>query len=577
MADKIKIVFKRVFVKNDEDWLGDGEFYFIASVDGGRVGNPDVDYDAVEGQWINLPQPLWATEVDVTNKARVVVRFKGKERDLLWDDDLGPEMAYTLKPPWQQGPRQPYETEDYILEWAVELLVEGSYNPHPPDTVFACRSHAGATVCNTVSGTQLTTRMEIHPVIPMPSDAPVPVGGTPVFPPRPPFPGAGPVKANPTNVGLAAITPADPINVIRNPSVIPILSAPPPAPAPAAGAPPVADANNAARIEYTWYRPDSLAFTDNDSRLEWSVVSLSGGANVGFVGPAHGTKVLVYGKVAGEVKLEVRFRGALFAVYRALVRPIKRVACRFNILNGPNAASTPAATPADILNHLAIANRYLRQIAFELVLDTNATTTNNAHTVPGTPGIFRINVTAGRTRNIPHAFNAPSTQLNYRPNVVNFAYVRSCANHNILGAATDYPASGAGATITDSGSPSPSWNTPGSGVDPDTAPGTLTMRLLAATAAVAGKPNLVGMFVSGDAGNPATNAMRYGYSIAHEFGHILDLMHRVDSAVGATYDDGLNHPPLENVMHWLNVPAIRQDLDIIQARAAHSTPLPSAP
>ncbi len=575
MADKIRVVFRRVFVKNDEDWCGDGEFSFIVSVDGARVGNPDTEHDAITGHWINLPQPLWSREVDVTNKPEIIIRFKGVERDVLWDDDLGPEMVYRLKRPWQEGPRQPYETADYILEWGVELLVAGSYNPHPPDTVFACRSNAGATVCNTVSGTELTARMEIHPVIPMPSDAPVPVGGAVIFPPRPPFPaGTGPDTRNPNNGGLAAIVPGDPINIIYNPSVIPILSAPPPAAAPAAGAPPVADATNAARIEYTWYRPASLAFTDNDPRLEWSVVSLAGGASVGFVGPAQGTKVLVYGKVAGEVRLEVRFRGALFAVYRALVRPMKRVTCRFNILNGPNAASTPAATPADVLNHLAIANRFLRQIAFELVLDTNVTTTNNAKIVPGTPGIFRINVVVARTRNIPHAFNAPSTQLNYRQNVVNFAYVRSCANHTIMGAATDYPANTAGATITDSGNPSPSWNTPGSGVLPDSAPGTLTMRLLAATAAVAGKPNLVGMFISGDLGNAATNAMGYAHVIAHEFGHILNLMHRVDSAVGATYDDGLNHPPLENLMHFTTVPATRQDMDIIQARAAHSTPLP---
>jgi hypothetical protein len=581
MADKIKVVFKRVYVKNDEDWLGDGEFYFIASVDGNKVGNPDINYDAVEGHWIDLPEALWSKEVDVTAKASVVVRFKGKERDLLWDDDLGPELVYTLKPPWQEGPRLPHKTDDYILEWEVQLLVAGSYAAHPPDTVFACRSAAGATVCTTVSGTQLTARMEIHPVVPVVNDAPVPVGGTAVFPPRPPFPAAtGPPQKNPNSVGLPAIAPGDPINIIRNPSVIPILSAPPPAAAPAAGSPPVADANNAARIEYTWYRPASLAFIDNDSRLEWTAVAVAGGASVGFVGPATGTKVLVYGKTAGEVRLEVRFRGALFAVYRALVRPVKRIACRFNILNGPTGGTSPASTPADVVNHLAIANRFLRQMAVELVLDTTATVTNNAHPVPGTPGVFRINIPAGqinRTVNIKHAFNSISTQLNYRPNVMNFAYVRSCANHGVLGAATDYPASTAGATITDSGGPSCSWNTPGSGVDPDTAAGTLTMKLLAATAAIAGKPNVVGMFISGDIGNPVTNAMVYANTIAHEFGHILNLMHRVDATVGATYDDGLNHPPGENLMHFSNPPPIAQDLDIIQARAAHATPLPSAP
>lgn len=32
--ERIKVIFNRVFVKNDADWFGSGEFYFIATVDG---------------------------------------------------------------------------------------------------------------------------------------------------------------------------------------------------------------------------------------------------------------------------------------------------------------------------------------------------------------------------------------------------------------------------------------------------------------------------------------------------------------------------------------------------------------
>src|SRR5256714_9460894 len=124
MADKIKVIFHRVYVKHDNDWIGDGEFYFIVSVDGKQVGNPKQIFDAVEGTYIVFPQPQWSAEVDVTGKAQMAVRFKGKEQDLLWDDDLGPEVGGTIKPPWEQRFYQ-NETDDYRLEWSIELAGGG--------------------------------------------------------------------------------------------------------------------------------------------------------------------------------------------------------------------------------------------------------------------------------------------------------------------------------------------------------------------------------------------------------------------------------------------------------------------
>ena len=72
---------------------------------------------------------------------------------------------------------------------------------------------------------------------------------------------------------------------------------------------------------------------------------------------------MVYGTAAGEVRLEVRYQGALFGSFRALVLQMKRVPCRCNILNGPTPdstqpyghgyASATALTPPAVVSPLA--------------------------------------------------------------------------------------------------------------------------------------------------------------------------------------------------------------------------------
>jgi len=543
--ERIKVIFHRVYVKDDADTFGSGEFYFQASVDDISVGNPNTIYNAVEHRWIDLPEREWSRVVNVRRESEVMVRFQGKDEDVTFDDDLG-TITHRLRRPWRQR-RYRHSTQYYILEWSVELAVDGRFGRHAPNAVFACRARRGAGVCTTVSGARVVSRLEIHEVRPTPTTG---------LPPRPTFPaGTGPAV---TNGGNTNVRPSDPINIIPNPAVIPVL------------APAAANNQTAARIEFTYYRPNTLGFTDNDRRLVWSAVSLSGGGAVRFVGKPHGLKVLVYGTHAGAVRLEVRFRGALLATYRALVMPVKQIPCRFNILNGPSRRSTPRSTPGDIVNHLAIANRFLRQVALQLTLDTNPMRHNGARAT-GTPGIFRIRVRAGRTRNIGVTGFARATRLNYRHNVMNFAYIHSDSQGN-LGAATDYPASNAGASITDTGTPSTSWISP-TGVPPDAASGNVVMSLLAARQR-SHHPHLFAMYVTDANGDPSVLAAQQTYAgtIAHELGHILNLPHRVDKG-GSPFNDGLNYPPGENLMHWNNPTTLAQDLDIIQALAIHQSPL----
>src|SRR5262249_18306030 len=124
-----------------------------------------------------------------------------------------------------------------------------------------------------------------------------------------------------------------------------------------------------ARIELTYYRPKTLALTEHDPRLTWSVVSLAGGGAVAFLGAAQGPKIHVYGTARGTIELQAKFRDTVVARYRALLLPLKAIRCRANILRGPSRDAKPKVTTDNILAHVAVANRFLRQLGLSLVFD----------------------------------------------------------------------------------------------------------------------------------------------------------------------------------------------------------------
>lgn len=612
--ERIKIIFHRVFVRRDSDGFlrGNGEFSFLATAGGTPIGDPSQIFEAIEGNTLTLPQPLWSGIVDVASRTSLRVVFRGFERDVFSNDDLG-AVIHTFSFPFsQQRLIFRHGTPFYLLDWEAQLAVGGTFGVHPPTAVFATRQNSGSVTCTTVSGATFDARMEFHPVRPVPAPPPVTV-----LPNRPVIAAAAEPKPND---GATTIAAGDPINVVPNCSVFPVLGPPNAAPAgvldnAALDRANFVNARNASSVEFTFFQPASLAFTDTDPRLEWRVVSLDGTGNAQFLRPdgsaaatTTGRKIMVFGTAEGEVRLECRFQGALFATYRALTRRIRQVACRFTILNGTTAASIPRAGPADVVNHLAIANRLLRQLALELVLDANPATTNGA--VASTiPGIFRIRVSPGLTRNVANTDGA--TIRNHRQRVMNFVYIHSDSAGN-LGAATDFPTNGAGASITDppagtagtQASPSTSWVRPtGVGIGADATTGTVTMNLIAARQRP-GNPNLFAMFVTdgngGGAGQHATPARQreYANTIAHEFGHILNLGHRIEgcrantpsnptanardnqpgdaaadlNAAGIFFDQ-LFQPPHENVMHFQDPGTIAQDFDLIQARGVHQSPI----
>jgi hypothetical protein len=239
-------------------------------------------------------------------------------------------------------------------------------------------------------------------------------------------------------------------------------------------------------------------------------------------------------------------------------------------------------TPQQILKHLAIANRFLRQIALELVLDKNPKKTHGAKPT-GVDGIFEIRVRKSWTY---RTTGFASARLNYVKDVMNFSYVHSNSGRRAGGFAVYLPKKPALTWVTDSGTPTSSWIPP-SGVAPDKKPAKPVKMKCIKGYELRRYPGLYAMCLTMVAGHPETAKARYGLYISHEFGHILNLGHRVEKwdRRGKTpknptglvskgeHWDNLTHPPSENVMKYDATDDVCHDLDILQALAAHASPL----
>ena len=555
---------------------------------------------------------LWF-EVTVTDTAgRRLARFRNR----IW------------RARWRNRPREILSTRNMQLVWGLEVLAGAGGGRGAEHAIFTARECEGSTHYTTVSGRQGHMRIEFCPVMPVPVDAEMP------FQPDAITRGVGRRPGWVTrNDGAVQIRANSPMNVIANPPLIPRLGAPTGRPDGVVAAATLDDAayaneRNCARIEYTWYYPNTLRLTDNDQRLVWE--KLEGDGEVAFVKlnptDANGTenkglKVGVYGTTNGDVTLGVRFRGALVAKYRAIVGPVYKLPCRMNILVGPPGAPPdanayrPSATPAHCAAHRAIASRVLRQIGIVLVPDPDNTIMNMpvGRTASATDqaGVFRVRVPQADTRNLTDNDAGRVTVYNYHAGVLNFSYIRSHTD-GVLGCGVWWPENNAGpggTLITDDTAPSSSWIRP-SGVAPDEAAEEIEMRI------ADGLPHgthadLAAMAVTSDGGNPgeAATAHNYGLTIAHELGHMMCIGHRVEEIDDAgmladwnartlrpaadaagripgleegagnlgsgdgVWCDELWHPPFENVMHWAGAPDYAIDFDRLQAKAARQSPL----
>jgi len=161
--ERIKVIFRTVFIKKNADWIGKGDYYFIASVAGKTVGNPERIFSSFAGGVIALPEAEWSTEVNVRNLKKVLVRFHGKDEEVFVDEDLG-FIQHTLKFPFTQETFFfEHSTAYFTLYWEVQLSVGGAFGYHMPWEVFTTRQNTGSVTCTTVSGHVFQARMELMP------------------------------------------------------------------------------------------------------------------------------------------------------------------------------------------------------------------------------------------------------------------------------------------------------------------------------------------------------------------------------------------------------------------------------
>lgn len=595
MADeKIKVTLKRVLFKRGGKKIpGSGVVGYDATIDKKRVGSATEMFKGAKGKWrflqsrrLAVHELGWSAEVNVKNKYQVVIKVECKDNDKEKPTTVG-TVNVTLTWPYTQafGALADADNDLFMLQYDVELYVGGGFGRHQPNRLFACRQHTSSATATSVSGGKTGVRMEIHPV------RPTPTKGLPTRPRS-----MRRRRIDPTqvvqNTAAVDVEPGSALNVIPNPSVIPILKPPLPERTSTGRVrtddekdkSTSANDRNVARIEYSWYYP-KMAFDGQEDDLEWKVVTLTNGPDgskpqVEFLGKKKGTKIKVWGKKPGEVLLELHFKGSCLAKYRALVMQVKEVKCRFNILkNKDHPDVSPRSTPADIVKHLAVANRFLYQAGLKLVLDDNDTKTDGAKDTT-VKGIFEIEVDEDLTKGVAwYADAKKAALLNHRKKVINFNYIyQDDDGADTLGLAVVRPANNAGDKITDAGTPSSSWKKL-SGVQYVASGEAATadpveMKLRGSLPSAGGADDQFAMFVMDNCGDPTTaeGYLKYGNTIAHEFGHVLNLPHRNDPSKDSVNDD-VGYPLKENLMHYNNPGSIAQDLDVVQTRAIHQSKL----
>lgn len=593
---KIKIRLERVFVREDCDLFGDGEWKFNARIDGQQVGNPSQEFVAREREWIVLPEAQWSREVDVRAKgpgSSVRVTFKGTDVDVFCDDDLGEvsaefrypfrrEQTITLNSPRMSGGLFFPDYQAYSVKITMTILeMVGTTTLTGPTSLAVSRQANGSSTLSTLSGSAVTPRIEVCPIVP------VPANGLTRLPARPAQP-AGLAPGRITAYGNPIdLTSSPAFNALVNPAVIPILA--------------TTDPNfdqRVAQLAVTYCDPGNLDL----GFLTWHKVS--GPAEI--VGSSRGAAIKVRGTGSGAdqmAEFEVKWDGGgpALAKFRAWVGKVGRVPYRINILDGSTPASQASALlpAAQVDAHMQVARLLFWQAGLLFEADADVTTFEGA-TASGTTGVYSVNVTANNhTVNVNMNLTPAATRYNFRPGVINIAYVRSTLQNRAV--ASDIQGT-TGSNQEDSGSPSASWVKP-SGVPLDAAAKKVTMKTFPAgnrqksggpgdgkfikarhaadaTFTAATMRQLFACMMPSDWGVPDA-AYQSGVNLAHELGHVLGLRHRGsgDSGNPPRSDDGVNspdqksktrgHPWHENVMTYgyggNADPPVNLDLDLLQA------------
>jgi putative peptidoglycan binding protein len=386
----------------------------------------------------------------------------------------------------------------------------------------------------------------------------------------------------------------------------------------------------------------NLTWTDDDDRIAWWIVGDDGGQYTGKAdfrnaeAAKRGTKIEIFGTKEGDVLIQPYSGGFGYGMLRTNVVNLRKVKYRVNRISTNAVAPVPPSpgkpgkpgklahgptrNHQDALNHIKMANVYLRQSGIELIPDNSndvAVKTHNAkigvnaidpHVVSVTKSalsdghfdvvVDQISMTFRALDNGNSAAEG-AIRVNARNEIITIAYIESLApasGPTTLAQAQLIPANHAkGGVLRDKGVPSSSLIKK-TGIPGDTPVGQVTLAVLPAIG-VGAQPatpangarniNLLwGITVptrSVDAfvirpdivAVGANSDMIYGTTLAHEVGHVLGLKHRIPPGVLASpqskqpdpFPDRLSTPKTKNLMFpQLNV-ATAENLDIVQVKA----------
>lgn len=577
-ATQLQVQFLQVTVLDDDSW-GKVDWSFKATVGGTEIGDTNEVYEVATHDVVVVNRSI---DVDVTGYSYgedLLITFEATEVGTLWDTSKG-MVTLKLHYPFENdvdvyldGTDEGlvFEQRHYSVHVKVTVLAGFSAPPDPAIPPVPLPGGAPGDDFTVIDGSAIPPRVEVHPVVPLPSSD--------QLPPRPPSkPGmaAGQTTRFVTAIPLTgSVAP----NALPNPSLIPILD------------PSDADfASHVSRLAVTYIQPKDI----DTRKITWHVKK----GPVAFHGGSTGLSVLAYATADSPSLVEVELRwggasGPALCLFRAFVGYIKRIPFRANIICG--ATLQPQVTHADVTRHVKDANALLFQSGLLLVPDRNATAFDGAVPSAAHPGVYVVNTTDGMTVRVPREAPPQAMRLNWNPGTMNLLYICSFDRGSAAGVATDRPGL-PGGSVEVGGTPSSSWVYP-TGVKPDDDAETVEMVSMDASDVRTGADDV--SYVK-SRGLPEDSLSRmwgvtlpdyttpadpdWGQTVAHEVGHVLGLRHRGNGGNRKDSHDGVNdrhgkgHPFKENVMAYGY--ALAQDLDLVQTKcvrrhAIFAVPIPA--
>ena len=374
----------------------------------------------------------------------------------------------------------------------------------------------------------------------------------------------------------AKIEKTDPINKIHNPAAV-IIGA--------------GDKDTAARFRLTKVEPSNFHLAPNACCFKWKSNNAQGEAKfISLDGTMQntGSQCIVEGVKPGYIILEGWTAEAKEACVWMTLKVVKEreIPYRVNLFQRPTAGAIQKTkfTSEQVSEAMTMANMHLRQIGLKLIPDSDKTAgeylitgtmgivsyrKDNAEAVTGHPGHFKIKkVRPKYFQNMPFADAQVSCCINSRAGVVNFCFAKSGDSAGTGGIAATGPVSNLlsrpkGHSIAPITNVPNTFKGPQEAVKPDEDANFKTIKDFDTPYSEPASKLRGGILIY----DPSWNESRREQAaiLAHEFGHIANLMHRGSGNTTSAGDDGIAPvSPLPNLMHPNHGLNKRTDVDLLQ-------------